>query len=75
MKLVEPWRLSKMDQELKMALINDAIQEQDKEDAVELALVCAQDIVNAWPTLTMRSLGTMTKSIDTLRQALEAAKK
>ena len=64
-----------MDQELKMALINDAIQEQDKEDAVELALVCAQDIVNAWPTLTMRSLGTMTKSIDTLRQALEAAKK
>lgn len=45
-----------------------------KIDADELVLICAQDIVNAWPTLTMRTMGEMTKRIDTLRQALEAAK-
>jgi len=45
-----------------------------REEALELALICAQDIVDAWPTLTMRTLGNMTKRIDTLRQALEASK-
>jgi hypothetical protein len=44
-------------------------------DSLELALICAQDIVNAWPELTMRKLGEMSKRVDTLRQALEAAKK
>jgi hypothetical protein len=65
----------KMDQELKQALIADAMQEREKEDAIELALVCAQGIVEAWPTMTMRTLGEMTNRIDTLRQALEAANK
>lgn len=47
----------------------------DKQDDLdELVLICAQDIVAAWPTLTMRTMGQMTKRIDTLRQALEAAK-
>jgi hypothetical protein len=44
-------------------------------DNLQLVLICAQDIVNAWPELTMRKLGEMTKRVDTLRQALEAAKK
>lgn len=43
--------------------------------ALELVVVCAQDIVKAWPTLTMRLLGRMTNRIDTLRQALEASQK
>jgi hypothetical protein len=42
--------------------------------SLELVVVCASDIVAAWPKLTMRALGTMTKSIDTLRQALAAIK-
>ena len=42
---------------------------------LELVLICAQDIVNAWPRTTMRTLGDMTKRMDTLRQALEAVKK
>lgn len=46
-----------------------------RQEAMDLALICAQDIVNAWPTLTMRTLGTMTNRIDTLRQALQAAQK
>jgi hypothetical protein len=44
-------------------------------EEVELALLCAQDIVNNWPTLTFRTLVTMTKRVDTLRQALENVKK
>jgi hypothetical protein len=41
----------------------------------ELVFICAQDIVKAWPDLSIRTLGQMTKRIDTLRQALEAAKR
>jgi hypothetical protein len=44
-------------------------------EALELVLICAQGIVDAWPELTMRKLGEMTKRVDTLRQALEAARK
>lgn len=43
--------------------------------ALELVIICSRDIVEAWPTMTMRTLGQMTKRMDTLRQALEAAKK
>lgn len=46
-----------------------------KQEAIELALIYAQDIVNTWPQLTMRTLGTMTDRINTLRQALEEIKK
>jgi hypothetical protein len=43
--------------------------------ALELVVICAQDIVAAWPETTMRTLGNMTKRVDTLRQALaEVAK-
>ena len=53
----------------------EVLQKKKYQEAVELILICAQDIVNAWPTLTMRTLGTMTNRIDTLRQALEATQK
>lgn len=43
--------------------------------SLDLVLICAQDIVNAWPQTTIRTLGEMTKRMDTLRQALEAAQK
>jgi hypothetical protein len=57
-----------------IAEMHSEIEQSERDEALQLALVCAQDIVNAWPTLTMRTLGTMTKRIDTLKQALEAAK-
>lgn len=38
--------------------------------ALELVVICAQDIVAAWPETTMRTLSNMTKRVDTLRQAL-----
>jgi hypothetical protein len=44
-------------------------------EAMDLILICARDIVNAWPKTTIRTLGEMTKRMDTLRQALEAAGK
>jgi hypothetical protein len=46
----------------------------DKEN-LELALICAEDIVDAWPKMTVRTIGAMTNRIETLRQALLAAKK
>lgn len=39
-------------------------------EALEWALMCAQEVVDRWPTLTLRTLGTMTKTIDTLKEAL-----
>ena len=46
-----------------------------KQEALELVVVCATDIVNAWPKTTMRTLADMTKRMDILRQALEEAAK
>jgi hypothetical protein len=54
----------------------DDLRDQKKQlETQELVLICARDIVNAWPHTTMRTLGEMTKRMDTLRQALEAAGK
>jgi hypothetical protein len=62
-----------------MGVISDLsdklVKAKNKSDDVDLVLICAQDIVNAWPELTMRKLGEMTKRVDTLRQALEATRK
>ncbi len=44
-------------------------------DAIEILMLCAQDIVDGWPTLTFRTIGQMTKKVDDLKQALEAIKK
>lgn len=50
---------------------NDLVKELSKQlSALELVVICAQDIVAAWPETTMRTLGNMTKRVDTLRQAL-----
>lgn len=49
--------------------------ERQNSEAMDLVLICAQDIVDAWPQTTIRTLGQMTKRMDTLRQALEALKK
>jgi hypothetical protein len=51
-----------------------AQQEKNRTEALALVFICAQDIVDAWPKLTMRTLGQMTARIETLRQALAAAK-
>jgi len=45
-----------------------------KVEALELVVIVANDIVNEWPSLTMRKLGAMTQQVDTLKQALIAAK-
>src|ERR1700677_4694428 len=34
-----------------------------REESLELALICAQDIVDGWPTLTFRTIGGMTKKV------------
>ena len=43
-----------------------------KLEATELVILCAQDIVDGWPTLTFRTISGMTNKVDTLKQALEA---
>jgi hypothetical protein len=56
--------------------LTDGLKEAEKKlDAMELVVVCAADIVEAWPKMTMRTLSQMTVRMDTLRQALEALKK
>ena len=49
-------------------------QRKHQKEAIELVLICAKDIVDAWPTLTFRTLVSMTKRIDTLAQALKEIK-
>lgn len=44
-------------------------------EKIELALSYAQDIVNNWPTMTLRTMGQMTNRVNALREALELAKK
>jgi hypothetical protein len=51
------------------------LDERVRKEALELVILCAQDIVDGWPTLTFRTIGNMTKKVDTLKQALEAVKK
>ena len=49
--------------------------EKQKEEALQLVIVCATDIVNAWPTVTLRTLWSMTNKIDILKQAVNEYKK
>lgn len=46
-----------------------------KQEALQLVVVCATDIVNVWPTVTLRMLGSITNKIDTLKQAINEYKK
>lgn len=64
-----------MEQSLADALRRDALIEDEKEEAQELALSYAQDIVNSWPSMTLRTLSQMTSKINALREALELAKR
>ncbi len=52
-----------------------ALKAEKRLEEIELTLLCAQDIVDGWPTLTFRTIGGMTKKVDTLKQALDAVKK
>lgn len=71
---------TKPEHEAIMLKVDAAIKEyqeakKEQQEAMELVLLCAQDIVSGWPTLTFRTIGGMTKKVDTLKQALEAVKK
>jgi hypothetical protein len=46
---------------------------QKRMEALEMIASYAKDIVEAWPSTTMRTLGQMTQRVNSLRQALEAA--
>lgn len=52
-----------------------ALKAEAKLKSLELVVICAKDIVDTWPRLTLRMLATMTNSIDTLRQALKESEK
>jgi hypothetical protein len=52
-----------------------AQEEQTRQDAIELVLMYAQDLVDMWPTITLRTLGTVTNKINTLRLALKQVKR
>jgi len=51
------------------------VKKDSQEEAIEWALMCAQEVADRWPSLTMRTLGNMTKTIDALREALQSLKK
>lgn len=67
------YRVNQLEGHLKR-LENDMEKINSKQEAVELLVAYAQDIVDAWPNLTMRTLSTMTARVNTLRQALEEVK-
>lgn len=52
-----------------------ALKAEAKLEAMELLIICAQDIVAAWPRFTLRTVGLMTRSIDTLKQAIDSVTK
>jgi hypothetical protein len=47
----------------------------ERATAMELVVSYANDLVKMWPTVTMRTLGTVTKKIADLKEALELAKR
>lgn len=51
-----------------------AKKDQDRKDAMELVLLYAQDIVDSWPKMTLRTLGQMTGKIGALKEALTLLK-
>jgi hypothetical protein len=52
-----------------------ALRAERKLRAIELVMICANDIVAAWPRMTIRTISSMANRMDTLRQALEHANK
>lgn len=45
-----------------------------RREAMELISLYAQDIVKAWPTMTIRTIGQMTARVASLKQALDLLK-
>lgn len=46
-----------------------------RNEALELAASCAQDVVDFWPSMSMRTIRIMIPKMESLKQALELAKK
>jgi hypothetical protein len=44
---------------------------QIQDETLELALAYAQDIVNIWPNVSIRTLSTVTDKVNALREALK----
>jgi hypothetical protein len=49
-------------------------QKRQRKEALELVVSYAKDIVEAWPKMTLRTLGQMTNRIKALKEALDMAK-
>lgn len=50
-------------------------EETQRAEALELVLSYAHDLVNMWPTVTIRTLSRVTDKIKALKEALELAKR
>lgn len=55
-------------------LQSEAVKDSSNAEAIQLVLSYAQDIVEAWPTMTLRTLWKMTTKVEALKQALELLK-
>jgi hypothetical protein len=49
--------------------------DQNREEALALLISYAQDLVDMWPNITIRTLSTATKKIDDLKEALKLVKR
>lgn len=63
-------KLGKSDKQLIIELEQQAIKAEKKLEDYQLIALYASDIVEAWPTLTMRTLRSMVSKMETLKQAL-----
>lgn len=50
-----------------------ALKAEAKLEAMDLVVICCRDIIAMWPSVTFRTIGRVTKALDTLAQALKAA--
>lgn len=54
---------------------NDRLKALKRQEAIQLVVLYAQDIVDNWPKMTIRTISGMTSKVESLRQALEGVKK
>lgn len=52
-----------------------ALEAEAKLESLEMVRSCAQDIVKQWPYVTFRTIGLITKMVETLSQAIELSQK
>jgi hypothetical protein len=45
-----------------------------KEEALEMVVSCAQDVIDFWPQFSFKTIRIMVKKMDALKQALELSK-